>query len=56
MSVFEGKVKTVYDYDGNAEKVKIVFHDKVTAGNGREADFPEKGATCVLSLHYYLRS
>jgi len=49
MSVFEGKVKTVYDYDGNAEKVKIVFHDKVTAGNGRAVDFPEeKGKVCCL--------
>ena len=47
--ILEGKVKTVYDVDGDAEKVKIVFHDKVTAGNGRSVDFPEeKGEVCCL--------
>ena len=33
-----GKVKTVYDVDGDAQKVLIKFHDKVTAGNGRLVD------------------
>ena len=47
--ILEGKVKTVYNVDGDAEKVKIVFHDKVTAGNGRSVDFPEeKGKVCCL--------
>ena len=47
--ILEGKVKTVYDVDGDAEKVKIVFHDKVTAGNGSSVDFPEeKGKVCCL--------
>ncbi len=44
-----GKVKTVYDIDGDAQKVLIKFHDKVTAGNGRSVDFPEdKGKVCCL--------
>ena len=44
-----GKVKTVYDVDGDAQRVLIKFHDKVTAGNGRSVDFPEdKGKTCCL--------
>ena len=44
-----GKVKTVYDVDGDAQKVLIKFHDKVTAGNGRLVEFPEdKGKTCCL--------
>ena len=47
--ILQGKVKTVYDYDGDAEKVKIVFHDKVTAWNGRAVEFPpEKGKVCCL--------
>ena len=47
--ILAGKVKTVYDLDGDAGKVKIVFHDKVTAGNGRSIDFPEeKGKVCCL--------
>ena len=47
--LLQGKVKTVYDYDGDAEKVKIVFHDKVTAWNGRAVEFPpEKGKVCCL--------
>ena len=47
--ILAGKVKTVYDVDGDAGKVKIVFHDKVTAGNGRSIDFPEeKGKVCCL--------
>ena len=44
-----GKVKTVYDVDGDAGKVIIRFHDKVTAGNGRLVEFPEeKGKICCL--------
>ena len=47
--ILAGKVKTVYDLDGDAGKVKIVFHDKVTAGNGKSVDFPEeKGKVCCL--------
>ena len=47
--ILKGKVKTVYDVDGDAEKVKIVFHDKVTAWNGQRAEYPkDKGATCCL--------
>ena len=47
--LLQGKVKTVYDVDGDAQKVLIKFHDKVTAGNGRLVDFPEdKGKTCCL--------
>ena len=33
----EGKVKSVYDVD--PQKVKIKFHDKVTAWNGRHESF-----------------
>jgi phosphoribosylaminoimidazole-succinocarboxamide synthase len=47
--ILQGKVKTVYDCDGDAEKVRIVFHDKVTAGNGKLVEYPkDKGATCCL--------
>ena len=47
--ILEGKVKSVYDVPGQADKVTIVFHDKVTAGNGRSVDFPEeKGKVCCL--------
>ena len=47
--LLKGKVKTVYEVAGEADKVLIEFHDKVTAGNGaREAEYPEKGATCAL--------
>ena len=47
--VNEGKVKSVYDVDGDAQRVLIKFHDKVTAGNGRMVEFPEeKGASCAL--------
>jgi len=47
--LLQGKVKTVYDVDGDAQKVLIKFHDKVTAGNGRLVEFPEdKGKTCCL--------
>ena len=47
--ILAGKVKTVYEVDAEPEKVKIIFHDKVTAGNGRLVEFPEdKGKTCCL--------
>ncbi len=32
--ILQGKVKSVYNVPGDAEKVTIVFHDKVTAWNG----------------------
>jgi len=45
----EGKVKSVYDYPGDAQKVEMLFHDKVTAWNGKHVEYPEeKGATCCL--------
>ena len=40
-AILAGKVKTVYDCDGDAGKVLIEFHDKVNAGNGRLVEFPE---------------
>ena len=47
--ILQGKVKTVYEVDNQADKVKIVFHDKVTAGNGRLVELPEeKGKVCCL--------
>jgi len=47
--ILAGKVKTVYDCDGDAGKILIEFHDKVTAGNGRLVEFPEeKGKVCCL--------
>ena len=47
--ILQGKVKTVYDVDSEPEKVRITFHDKVTAGNGRLVEYPaEKGKTCCL--------
>ena len=47
--LLKGKVKTVYDVDGDAEKVTIVFHDKVTAWNGKHVEYPpEKGKVCCL--------
>ena len=47
--ILAGKVKTVYDYDGDAGKVLIEFHDKVTAWNGKAVEFPEeKGKVCCL--------
>ena len=46
--LLKGKVKTVYDTD-DAEKVRIVFHDKVTAWNGKHVEYPEeKGKVCCL--------
>ena len=47
--ILQGKVKTVYDIESEPEKVKIVFHDKVTAGNGKLVEYPpEKGKVCCL--------
>ena len=47
--ILQGKVKTVYDVESEPEKVKIVFHEKVTAGNGKLVEYPkDKGATCCL--------
>jgi len=47
--ILEGKVKSVYDLEGEADKVLIEFHDRVTAGNGAKEDYiKDKGATCCL--------
>ena len=47
--ILEGKVKSVYDVPGQADKVTIVFHDKVTAWNGKHVEYPaEKGKVCCL--------
>ena len=47
--ILEGKVKSVYDVPGDAQKVTIKFHDKVTAWNGRQIEYPpEKGKICCL--------
>jgi len=47
--ILQGKVKSVYDVPGEADKVTIVFHDKVTAWNGRHVEYPEeKGKICCL--------
>ena len=44
-----GKVKTVFDVDGDAAKFHIKFHDKVTAWNGKHVEYPpEKGKVCCL--------
>ena len=44
-----GKVKTVYEVAGEAGKVHIKFHDKVTAWNGKHVEYPpEKGKVCCL--------
>ena len=49
MLMLQGKVKSVYEIAGIADKVHIHFHDKVTAGNGRLVEFPpEKGKVCCL--------
>ena len=46
--ILKGKVKTVYDTE-DPKKVKIVFHDKVTAWNGKHIEYPEeKGKVCCL--------
>mgnify|MGYP003114891677 CR=1 FL=1 len=47
--ILQGKVKSVYDVDGDAQKVLIKFHDKVTAWNGKHVEYPpEKGKICCL--------
>ena len=47
--ILRGKVKSVYDVPGDAEKVTIQFHDKVTAWNGKHVEYPpEKGKVCCL--------
>ena len=47
--LMHGKVKTLYDVPGEAEKVLIKFEDKVTAFDGKMVDYPrDKGATCCL--------
>ena len=47
--LLHGKVKTVYDVDGDAGKVIIKFHDRVTAWNGKHVEYPEeKGKICCL--------
>ena len=47
--ILRGKVKSVYDVPEEADKVKIVFHDKVTAWNGKHVEYPEeKGKVCCL--------
>ncbi len=44
-----GKVKTVYEVDGEADKVMIEYHDKVTAFDGKKTSEPsEKGKVCCL--------
>ena len=49
IEILKGKVKTVYDVPEQADKVKIVFHDKVTAWNGKHVEYPEeKGKVCCL--------
>ena len=46
--ILAGKVKTVFE-TGDASKVLIEFHDKVTAWNGKHVEYPkDKGATCCL--------
>ena len=47
--ILRGKVKSVYDVPGEPGKVKIIFHDKVTAWNGKHVEYPpEKGKICCL--------
>ena len=47
--ILQGKVKSVYDVPGEADKVTIQFHDKVTAWNGKRIEYPEgKGKVCCL--------
>ena len=45
--ILQGKVKSVYDVPNEADKVTIQFHDKVTAWNGKQVEYPpEKGKIC----------
>ena len=47
--ILKGKVKSVYDVVGEADKVTIQFHDKVTAWNAKQVEYPpEKGKICCL--------
>ena len=47
--MMHGKVKTLYDVPGEAEKVLIKYEDKVTAFDGKMVDYPEsKGTVCCL--------
>ncbi len=47
--ILKGKVKTVYEVESEPEKVRIIFHDKVTAWNGKHVEYPpEKGKVCCL--------
>ena len=47
--ILQGKVKSVYDVPNEADKVTIQFHDKVTAWNGKQVEYPpEKGKICCL--------
>ena len=50
----KGKVKTVYAVD-DVDRVMIMYHDKVTAGNGEKEDQQlGKVQLIVLSLQYFL--
>ena len=47
--ILKVKVKSVFDVPGEADKVTILFHDKVTAWNGKQVEYPpEKGKICCL--------
>ena len=47
--ILTGKVKTVFNVDGDAKKVLIRYEDRVTAFNGGRIEYPkDKGATCCL--------
>tara|TARA_R100000008_G_scaffold36779_1_gene20956 strand:- start:147 stop:848 length:702 start_codon:yes stop_codon:yes gene_type:complete len=47
--ILTGKVKSVFDVPGDASRVTIQFHDKVTAWNGKMVEYPEeKGKICCL--------
>ena len=44
-----GKVKTVFDVDGDAQRVYIRYEDRITAFEGERIDYPEnKGSICCL--------
>ncbi len=46
MLLLEGKVKSVHEGEVS-EEVLILYHDKVTAGNGEKEDYPAgKGSLC----------
>ena len=54
--ITQGKVKTVYEVDGEPDQVLIRFHDKVTAGNGRRVDFPaDKGSVCCQISEWFFK-